>query len=84
MIVLIKFYLGISDGLNKVLSRGIQNGHSQGLGPVLSSGHQLLNLQYTDDTLLSLKVDQLMIDKLKWALKGFDGISDLKIKLCKI
>jgi hypothetical protein len=53
------------------------------LGPLLPSGHQVLNLQYADDTLLFLKANCQMFEKLKWAFKGFEGISGLKINFAK-
>jgi Reverse transcriptase (RNA-dependent DNA polymerase) len=69
--------------LNKILFRGIQHNHFSDLGLIFSNGQQVLNLQYADDTLLFLKVDSRMLEKIKWALKEFEGISDLKINFAK-
>jgi hypothetical protein len=46
---------------------------------VFSTRHQV----YADDILLFIKLDYLMIDKIKCALKGFKGISGLKINCAK-
>jgi hypothetical protein len=53
--------------------------HFEGLGPPVINGHKLLNLQYTDDTLLFLKVDYHMVERVKWALQAFESLSELKI-----
>jgi hypothetical protein len=55
----------VVDGLNKILFKGIRLNHFSGLGPSLSHGHQLLNLQYADDTLLFLKADANMLERIK-------------------
>jgi hypothetical protein len=70
-------------GLNKILSMGIRLGHFEGLGPPILNGQKILNLQYTDDTLLFLKVDYLIIERVKWALRAFEGLLGLKIKFIK-
>jgi hypothetical protein len=62
---------------------GIQLGHFEGFGPPVFNGQNILNLQYTDDTLLFLKADYLMIDRVKWALRVFEGLSGLKINFTK-
>jgi hypothetical protein len=72
------------DGLNKILSKGIGLNHFFGLDPSLSHGYQILYLQYDDDdTLLFLKTDTNMLEHIKWALKGFEGILELKTNFAK-
>jgi hypothetical protein len=51
--------------------------------PPILTGHKTLNLQYADDTLLFLKADYLMIKRVKWALRAFEGLSGLKINFAK-
>lgn len=59
----------------------IHHDNFTGLGPTLSVGHKLLNLQYADNTLLFLKADSIMMKNLKWALRGYFWTSN---KLCKV
>jgi Reverse transcriptase (RNA-dependent DNA polymerase) len=56
-------FLLVAEGLNKILSMGISLGHFEGLGPSILTGHKILNLQYADDTLLFLKTNYLMIER---------------------
>jgi Reverse transcriptase (RNA-dependent DNA polymerase) len=82
LISLYVFLLAV-EGLHKILSLGISKGHFEGLGPVLSSQHKIMHLQYADDTLLFLRADPHMVERLKWALLIFENISGLKINLSK-
>jgi Reverse transcriptase (RNA-dependent DNA polymerase) len=52
------------EGLHKILSLDISKGHFEGLGPVLSSQHKIMHLQYADDTLLFLKANPHMMEDL--------------------
>jgi hypothetical protein len=72
-------FLLAAEGLNKIMTKGIELGHFEGLGLSILNGKRNLTLQYTDNTLLFLKADYLMIDRVKWALQAFEGLSGLKI-----
>jgi hypothetical protein len=48
--------------------------HIKGLGPVLLSVYQVLNLQYADDIIIFLHADKLMLEKLKWIFITFLGL----------
>jgi Reverse transcriptase (RNA-dependent DNA polymerase) len=76
-------FLLAAEGLNKILTKGIDLGHLEGLGPPILNGHKILHLQYADDTLLFLKADYLMIERVKWALRAFEGLLGLKINFNK-
>jgi hypothetical protein len=58
-------------------------GHFEGLGPPVLDNRNVLNLQYADDIILFLKADYMMVERLKWALQVFEGISSLKINFKK-
>jgi hypothetical protein len=70
-------------GLIIFFSKGIELGYFQGLGPPVIANRTVLNLQYADDTLLFLKADYLMVERIKWALRVFEGLSGLKINFHK-
>jgi hypothetical protein len=53
------------------------------LGPTLSHNNKILHLQYADDTLLFIKAQPNMVERIKWALQVFEEISDLKTNLTK-
>ncbi|KAJ4816988.1 RNA-directed DNA polymerase (reverse transcriptase)-related family protein [Rhynchospora pubera] len=72
-----------TDTLSKLITKGINSGHIQGLGPSLDNGKKIVHLQYADDTLLFLKADNIMVDKLQWILKSFESLSGLKINFAK-
>jgi Reverse transcriptase (RNA-dependent DNA polymerase) len=71
------------EGLHKFLSLGISKGQFEGLGPVLSHNKKLMHIQYADDTLLFIKANHFMVEKVKWALRAFEAISGLKINFLK-
>jgi Reverse transcriptase (RNA-dependent DNA polymerase) len=77
------FFLLVVEGLNKILSTGIELGHFEGLGPPILNGQKVLNLQYADDTLLFLKTDYQMVEGIKLVLRAFEGLSGLKINFSK-
>jgi hypothetical protein len=58
-------------------------GHFEGLKPLYLSLERFWNLQYIDDTLLFVKVDYDMVNKIKWALWAFEGLSGLEINFNK-
>jgi Reverse transcriptase (RNA-dependent DNA polymerase) len=76
-------FLLAAEGFNKILSKGIALGHFEGFGPLVIDNRKILNLQYAGDTLLFIKVDYMMVERVKWALRAFEGISDLKINFNK-
>jgi hypothetical protein len=45
--------------------------HIKGLGLVLHSGYEVLNLQYANNIIIFLHADQLMLEKLKWIFSTF-------------
>lgn len=49
----------------------------------MTNNHKVLHMQYADDTLLFLKADPILIERVKWALRVFEGISGLKINFSK-
>jgi Reverse transcriptase (RNA-dependent DNA polymerase) len=67
-------FLLAAEGLNKILSQGIALGHFEGLGPLVLNSRKLLNIQYADDTFLFIKANYHIVDKLKWALRAFEGL----------
>jgi Reverse transcriptase (RNA-dependent DNA polymerase) len=42
-----------------------------------------MHLQYADDTLLFIKDDLIMLERVKWSLRVFEGLSGLKINFTK-
>jgi Reverse transcriptase (RNA-dependent DNA polymerase) len=76
-------FLLAAEGLHKILTNGIDLGHFEGLGPSIFNNHRVLNLQYTDNTLLFIKTDYLMAEHVKWVLRAFEGLSGLKINFNK-
>jgi Reverse transcriptase (RNA-dependent DNA polymerase) len=76
-------FLLVAEGLNKILIKGIELGNFEGLGPRFFVNRNVLNLQYADDIILFLKADYMMVERLKWALQVFEGISSLKINFMK-
>jgi Reverse transcriptase (RNA-dependent DNA polymerase) len=76
-------FLLAADGLNKILSNGVNLGHFEDLDPPIINNQKVLNLQYTDDTLLFIKVDYMMVERVKWALRAFEQLSGLKINFDK-
>jgi Reverse transcriptase (RNA-dependent DNA polymerase) len=76
-------FLLVAEGLNKMLIKGIALGHFEGLGPPVLDNRKVLNLQYADDTILFLKADYMMVERLKWTLRAFEGLSGLKINFTK-
>jgi Reverse transcriptase (RNA-dependent DNA polymerase) len=71
------------EGLNKILSKGIASGHFEGLSLPVIDNRKVLNLQYADDMLLFLKADYMIVERVKWDLCAFEGISSLKINFNK-
>jgi Reverse transcriptase (RNA-dependent DNA polymerase) len=53
------------EGLHKILSLCIVNGYFEGLGPVLSNQQKILHLQHADDSLLFVKAQSDMVERLK-------------------
>jgi hypothetical protein len=53
------------EGLHKILSLCIVNGYFEGLGPVLSNQQKILHLQHADDSLLFVKAQPDMVERLK-------------------
>jgi hypothetical protein len=45
--------------------KGVRQGHFEGLGLTLLNNHKIMYIQYADDTLLFLKVDPIMIERVK-------------------
>jgi Reverse transcriptase (RNA-dependent DNA polymerase) len=76
-------FLLAAEGLNKILSNGVALCHFEGLGLSVFNNSKIINLQYADDTLFFLKADYLMIERVKWTLRAFEGISGLKINFHK-
>jgi Reverse transcriptase (RNA-dependent DNA polymerase) len=76
-------FLLVADDLTKILSNGVKLGHFERLGPPIINHQKNLHLQYADDTLLFIKSDYLMVERVKWALRAFEGLSDLKINFSK-
>jgi Reverse transcriptase (RNA-dependent DNA polymerase) len=53
------------------------------LGTILSHQQKIMHLQYIDDILLFIKTDPKMVERVKWSLRIFEGISGLTINFAK-
>jgi Reverse transcriptase (RNA-dependent DNA polymerase) len=62
-------FLLVVEGLHKILTLGISNGHFEGLGLVLSHNQKIMHLQYADNTLLFIKAQLEMVERVKWSLR---------------
>jgi hypothetical protein len=71
------------EGLHKIISLRVYNHHLEGSGPVLSHNQKIMHLQYADDTILFIKADPLIVEKVKWTFKMFENISGLNISFNK-
>lgn len=76
------FFILAADSFTRMLDLTVQNGALTGLGPNNFMGN-LLSLQYTDDTLLFINIDEDSIRNLKLLLYGFKLASGLKINFHK-
>jgi hypothetical protein len=76
-------FLLVVEGLNKILFKGIALGHFEDLDPPIINNQKVLNLQYANDTLLLIKADYMMVERVKWVLRAFEGLSSLKINFNK-
>ena len=73
----------VADALSCILSRAASHGH---ISPVIS--HLILegvtHLQYADDTIIMVELNDSRIAHLKFILLCFEGLSGLKIKLPRL
>lgn len=72
----------VADALNKILSRGQHGDLIFGIGN-FNNTSKVLNLQFTDDTLIFLKAYYFMLENLKFLLLGFEIVSGLRINFDK-
>ncbi|KAJ4815734.1 RNA-directed DNA polymerase (reverse transcriptase)-related family protein [Rhynchospora pubera] len=76
-------FILVTDVLSKMLRKGMFHNQFAGLGPRLNQGTKVMHLQYADDTLLFLRADKEEVERVKWILKGFEGMSGLRINFAK-
>jgi hypothetical protein len=71
----------VVDTLTKIITKSKQHAYIKGLANL--EGDSLINLNFTDDTLIFLIVDSKIVDAFKMLVIDFENISGLKMNYTK-